>query len=93
MFANLINSKVTPMISPNFTPAPPLKRALRNGLIIALVIIGVTFFQGETWAVAMLNGGFSWVVITPALYLSYRLTQKIARPAASKTQKSGDGTP
>lgn len=81
------------MISPSLTPPPPFKRAIRNGLIIALVITGVTFFQGETWAVALLNGGFSWLAITPALYLSYRLTQKIAGSTASKTQQSDDGAP
>ncbi|KUJ72853.1 hypothetical protein [Thiomicrospira sp. WB1] len=59
----------------------PLRRALRNAAIIALVVAVVTQFQGETILTTALNSLFTFVVIAPALWLSYRFTQRLVKPS------------
>jgi uncharacterized membrane-anchored protein len=72
-------------------PAPH-RRALRNALIIALVVAVVTQFQGETPLTTLINSLFTFLVIAPALWLSYRFTQKLVQPApdAEPTDQNRD---
>lgn len=58
---------------------PELKRALRNGSIIAVVVGIVVNFQGEDIPTSLLTMLYSFIFITPALWLSYKLTQKLLK--------------
>lgn len=55
----------------------PLKRALRNGLIIMLVVGAVTHFQDSELPEIITSMLFTFCIVTPALWLSYRFTQKL----------------
>ena len=55
----------------------PLKRALRNSVIITAVVGIVVHLQGETIAASLMTMLFTFTAVTPALWLSYRLTQKL----------------
>lgn len=61
----------------------PLKRALRNGLLLSLVVAGLSYYQEIDAALklttAAVAGFYSFIIITPALWLSYRWTAKIAQ--------------
>ncbi|WP_127470806.1 hypothetical protein [Thiomicrorhabdus aquaedulcis] len=61
----------------------PLKRALRNGLLLSLVVAGLSYYQEMDAALklttAAVAGFYSLIIITPALWLSYRWTAKIAQ--------------
>ncbi len=56
----------------------PLKRGFRNGLIMAIVVGGIVYFQGETFFDSVMTFLTSFAFIFPALWLSYHFTQKIA---------------
>jgi hypothetical protein len=52
-----------------------LKRALRNGALLALVIAAIGLYQGEGILTAVMTFSFAWAIMTAALWLSYRLTR------------------
>lgn len=61
-----------------FAPAKgtPIKRSVRNAAIITVVVGAVNQFQGEEFLSTILTMTFTFAVITPALWLSYRMTEK-----------------
>lgn len=59
------------------TQSHPLKRAIRNGLLMTVVVGGVTHFQGSETVEVMTSMLFTFCIVTPALWLSYRFTQKL----------------
>ncbi|NCN44571.1 MAG: hypothetical protein CO158_09080 [Piscirickettsiaceae bacterium CG_4_9_14_3_um_filter_43_564] len=59
------------------TPLSPLKRALRNSGILTLLVGALTQYQGSDLQETLTAMLFTLVVITPALWLSYRWTQKL----------------
>ncbi|MBN2864865.1 MAG: hypothetical protein JXK16_02545 [Thiotrichales bacterium] len=56
----------------------PVKRALRNSLILAFVVVGIVTYQGAETNDALLTGLFTFLATFPALWLSFSYTQKIA---------------
>lgn len=56
-----------------------VKRALRNSIIITVVVGVVVNFQGEDMITSLLTMLYTFIFITPALWLSYRFTQKIMK--------------
>jgi len=66
--------------------ASPLKRAIRNSVILTFVVGIVVHLQGETVAASIMTMLFSFVFITPALWLSYSFTQKLANKHQHNTQ-------
>ena len=56
----------------------PIKRALRNSLILAFVVIGIVIYQGSSMQDGLLTGLFTFLATFPALWLSFIYTQKIA---------------
>lgn len=55
-------------------PASNTKRAIRNGGIFAFIIAAIGVYQGETLLSATMVWVFAWVVMSAALWLSYRIT-------------------
>lgn len=55
----------------------PLKKAIRNSALMAVAVAVLVSFQGESIASSIKMALFSFVVIAPALWLSYRYTQKV----------------
>lgn len=80
----------TPPAKSRFEPSrqPPLRRALRNAILIALVVGIVTHIQDSTPQESLMSALFTLVIVLPALWLSYRFTQKMLAP--SDEQKSSD---
>lgn len=68
------------------TPLSPLKRALRNSGILTLLVGALTQYQGSDLIGSLTAMGFTLLVVTPALWLSYRWTQKLLKspPGDSK---------
>lgn len=64
----------------------PLKRALRNSVIITAVVGIVVHLQGETMAASMMTMLFTFAAVTPALWLSYRFTQKLLNKPSQPDQ-------
>lgn len=58
-------------------PISPLKRALRNSIMISLVVAAVVVYQGKSPIDSVLTGLFTFVVTFPALWLSFRYTSNI----------------
>lgn len=56
----------------------PVKRALRNSVILAFVVMGIVTYQGAATQDTLLTGLFTFMVTFPALWLSFTYTQKIA---------------
>ncbi len=56
-----------------------VKRAVRNSVIITVVVGVVVNFQGATIYTSLMTMLYTFVVITPALWLSYRFIQKIIK--------------
>ncbi|WP_130538168.1 hypothetical protein [Thiomicrorhabdus indica] len=54
------------------------KRALRNSLILALVIAAIAVYQGETLLTTALSFIFSGLIFYAALRLSYQFSAKLA---------------
>lgn len=67
-------------------PLSPMKRAIRNTAVLTLLVGALTQYQGSTLGESLLSMLFTLVVITPALWLSYRWTQKLfnAKPTDSE---------
>lgn len=75
--------------------ASPLKRAVRNSVILTAVVGIVVHLQGEAAATSMMTMVYTFAIITPALWLSYSFTQKLAQkhqqpknPDQSSSQES-----
>ncbi|HBQ44574.1 MAG TPA: hypothetical protein DD716_02850 [Thiomicrospira sp.] len=69
----------------------PLKKAIRNSALMAVAVAVLVSFQGESIATSIKMALFSFVVIAPALWLSYRYTQKvIARIAEREREKEAE---
>ncbi|MGC9386511.1 MAG: hypothetical protein ACP5D0_06165 [Hydrogenovibrio sp.] len=68
----------------------PLKRALRNGLLIAIVVAIVTHLQDAALQESLMSALFTLVIVTPALWLSYRLTQKLLTRSSDPTPDKAD---
>ncbi len=58
---------------------PAFKKGFRNGLIMAIVVGGVVYFQGETLFASFMTLLVTFAIIFPALWMSYRFTQKLAK--------------
>ena len=56
----------------------PVKRALRNALILTFVVMGIVTYQGAETQDTLLTGLFTFLATFPALWLSFSYTQKIA---------------
>ena len=56
----------------------PVKRALRNSVILAFVVVGIVTYQGSSTQDSLLTGLFTFLATFPALWLSFNYTQKIA---------------
>lgn len=69
----------------------PLKKAIRNSALMAVAVAVLVSFQGESIASSIKMALFSFVVIAPALWLSYRYTQKvIARIEEREREKEAE---
>lgn len=64
----------------------PLKRAIRNGLLMMLVVGAVTHFQGSELFEVITSMLFTFVIVTPALWLSYRFTQNLLQRQQDKPE-------
>lgn len=56
----------------------PFKRALRNTILICLMVGLVVHLQGTTIIASVLTMLYSFAIILPLLWLSYHLIQKLA---------------
>jgi len=56
----------------------PIKRALRNSVVLSFVVLGIVIYQGSSTQDGLLTGLFTFFVTFPALWLSFTYTQKIA---------------
>ncbi len=54
------------------------KRALRNSLILALVIAAIAIYQGENLLTTALSFAFSGLIFYAALRLSYQFSDKLS---------------
>lgn len=50
------------------------KRALRNAAFIALILAAIGIYQGEDLITSSLVFIFAWLIMSLALWLSYKLT-------------------
>lgn len=50
------------------------KRAIRNGAILALILAAIGLYQGESLITSSMVFIFAWLVMSIALWLSYKLT-------------------
>lgn len=55
----------------------PRKRGFRNALIMAVVVGGIVYFQGDTFFNSLMALITTFAFVFPALWLSYRFTQKL----------------
>ena len=55
----------------------PVKRALRNSVILVFVVMGIVTYQGSSTQETLLTGLFTFMATFPALWLSFTYTQKI----------------
>ncbi|MBO1925074.1 hypothetical protein [Thiomicrorhabdus sp. 6S3-12] len=56
--------------------SPVIKKALRNSALLAVIIGALALYQGETLLTAVLSLIFSFAIMLPAFWLSFRLTDK-----------------
>lgn len=56
-----------------------LKRALRNSTVITVVVGVIVNFQGKYMVTSLLTMLYTFIFITPALWLSYRFTKKLLK--------------
>jgi ABC-type dipeptide/oligopeptide/nickel transport system permease component len=56
----------------------PVKRALRNGIFLSIAVGIIVGWQGETIQNALLSTLFTFAIITPAFWLSYKWANKLA---------------
>jgi len=71
----------------------PVKRALRNSVILAFVVTGIVTYQGATTLDSLLTGLFTFMVTFPALWLSFTYTQKIAEKYRNQNSDSDSNQP
>ncbi|WP_373018715.1 hypothetical protein [Thiomicrorhabdus sp.] len=55
----------------------PVKRALRNSIVISLVVGAIVVYQGEGVSKSIFTALFTFAVTFPALWLSFRYTQSL----------------
>ncbi|MDG6773141.1 hypothetical protein QCB45_02270 [Thiomicrorhabdus sp. ZW0627] len=55
----------------------PVKRALRNSIVLSLVVAAVVVYQGDGALKSALTALFTFCVTFPALWLSFRYTQSL----------------
>lgn len=60
------------------------KRAFRNGGIFSFIIAAIGVYQGETILSAFMVWVFAWIVMSGALWLSYRITTAKDEETVSK---------
>jgi ABC-type dipeptide/oligopeptide/nickel transport system permease component len=65
----------------------PLQRALRNGLILSIAVGAIVFWQGEPWTTALSSFAFTFAIITPAFWLSYKWANHIAAKNRENSEK------
>ncbi|MBN2646626.1 MAG: hypothetical protein JXR44_02450 [Thiotrichales bacterium] len=53
-----------------------LKKSLRNSALLAIAIAAIALYQGETPQTATLTLVFSFLIMLPAFWLSYWLTNR-----------------
>ncbi|QKI88380.1 hypothetical protein [Thiomicrorhabdus xiamenensis] len=56
--------------------SPAIKKALRNSALLAIIICALAIYQGESLLTAVLSLIFSFAIMLPAFWLSFRLTDK-----------------
>ena len=56
----------------------PLKRAIRNGLLLSFAVGVILVWQNESWWTAISSAVFTFAIITPAFWLSYKWANKLA---------------
>ncbi|HEY9018432.1 hypothetical protein [Thiomicrospira sp.] len=62
----------------------PIQRALRNGLLLSLAVGAVVLWQGEGWLTALSSFAFTFAIITPAFWLSYKWANHLAAKNRNK---------
>ncbi|UQB41553.1 hypothetical protein JX580_07635 [Thiomicrospira microaerophila] len=65
----------------------PLKRALRNGLFLSIAVGIIVGWQGESIWTAFTSALFTFAIITPAFWLSYKWANKLAAKHRSPEEK------
>ncbi|WP_178860706.1 hypothetical protein [Thiomicrorhabdus cannonii] len=65
--------------------ASPLQRALRNSIVISLIVAALVMVQKGSALDSLLTGLFTFAVTLPALWLSFRYTQRIAEKYAASS--------
>ncbi|MDX1348302.1 MAG: hypothetical protein R3189_08655 [Thiomicrorhabdus chilensis] len=66
----------------------PMKRALRNSLLISLVVGGLVIYQGQTPLNSLMTALFTFAVTFPALWLSFRYTQNLLNKYKQQAENS-----
>ncbi|WP_038150436.1 hypothetical protein [Thiomicrorhabdus chilensis] len=66
----------------------PMKRALRNSLLISLVVGGLVIYQGQTLLNSLMTTLFTFAVTFPALWLSFRYTQNLLNKYKQQAENS-----
>jgi ABC-type dipeptide/oligopeptide/nickel transport system permease component len=56
----------------------PVKRALRNGIFLSIAVGIIVGWQGESIWNALTSALFTFSIITPAFWLSYKWANKLA---------------
>lgn len=61
---------------------PPLKKAIQNSLLVTAIVGLVIHLQGETVAAGIMTMIYSWLILFPSLYFTYRYTDRIRQTNA-----------
>ena len=54
----------------------PLKKALQNSLLVTAIVGLVVHLQGESVAAGIITMFYSFLILFPSLYFTYRYTAK-----------------
>lgn len=65
----------------------PTQRALRNGLLLSLAVGAVVLWQNGGWLSALSSFAFTFVIITPAFWLSYKWANHLAAKSRNKSDE------
>lgn len=57
----------------------PIQRALRNGSFLSIAVGLIVYWQGEPWTTALASTAFTFAIITPAFWLSYKWANHLAQ--------------
>lgn len=66
---------------------PVRTRAFRNALIMSIAVGVLVYYQGDTVYSSLTTLAFTFAVVFPALWLSYRFTQKLVKKAQQDMEK------